>query len=144
MSWDVRPVCESTAIYEPGPTRRRWMTHDGIARRALGAGGRGRNRRGADPRPAAPGDSGRRLWVAARCALLRLPGPRRGAFADRRRLRGAARDARTDAGQAGSTTPGVGRVSRRVRSGLFLVAATVFGFLLVWGFLGIPAFGDYQ
>ncbi|HLM78047.1 MAG TPA: hydrogen gas-evolving membrane-bound hydrogenase subunit E, partial [Rubrobacteraceae bacterium] len=35
-------------------------------------------------------------------------------------------------------------MSRRVRSGLFLVAAVVFGSLLIWGLLGLPAFGDYQ
>jgi multicomponent Na+:H+ antiporter subunit B len=35
-------------------------------------------------------------------------------------------------------------VSRRVRSGLFLVAAPVFGLLLVWGLLGLPTFGDYR
>ena len=35
-------------------------------------------------------------------------------------------------------------MSRRVRSGLFLVAAVVFGSLFIWGLLGLPAFGDYQ
>ncbi len=32
----------------------------------------------------------------------------------------------------------------RARTGLFLVAAAVFGFLLVWGLSGLPAFGDYR
>ncbi len=35
-------------------------------------------------------------------------------------------------------------MSRRVRSGLFLVAAAVFAFLLIWGLLGLPDFGDYR
>ena len=35
-------------------------------------------------------------------------------------------------------------MSRRVRIGLFLIAAAVFGFLLVWGLLGLPDFGDYR
>src|SRR4051794_12103010 len=119
------------------------MIHDGIARCALGAGSRRRDLRSDDPGPAAPGHCGRRLRRAARCALLRLPGSRRSTLADRRRLRGAARDDRTDAGQTDSTA-GAGRVSRRVRIGLFLVAAAVFGSLLVWGLLDLPNFGDYQ
>ena len=35
-------------------------------------------------------------------------------------------------------------MSLRVRKGLFLGAAVVFGFLLVWGFSGLPDFGDYR
>jgi multicomponent Na+:H+ antiporter subunit B len=35
-------------------------------------------------------------------------------------------------------------MSMRVRKILFLVSAAGFGFLLVWGLLGLPAFGDYR
>ena len=35
-------------------------------------------------------------------------------------------------------------MSMRTRKILFLAAAAVFGFLLVWGLLGLPAFGDYR
>lgn len=35
-------------------------------------------------------------------------------------------------------------MSMRTRKILFLGAAAVFGFLLVWGLLGLPAFGDYR
>jgi multicomponent Na+:H+ antiporter subunit B len=35
-------------------------------------------------------------------------------------------------------------VSMRARKALFLVAATVFGFLFVWGLTGLPAFGDFR
>ena len=35
-------------------------------------------------------------------------------------------------------------MSMRARKVLFLAAAAVFGFLLVWGLSGLPAFGDYR
>jgi multicomponent Na+:H+ antiporter subunit B len=35
-------------------------------------------------------------------------------------------------------------VSRRARLGIFLPAAGLFGFLLAWSLVGIPAFGDYR
>jgi multicomponent Na+:H+ antiporter subunit B len=35
-------------------------------------------------------------------------------------------------------------VSRRVRIGVFLGAAALLGFLLVWGVAGLPRFGDYR
>jgi multicomponent Na+:H+ antiporter subunit B len=34
-------------------------------------------------------------------------------------------------------------VSRRLRTGLFLVSGAGLGCLLVWGFVGLPSFGDY-
>lgn len=35
-------------------------------------------------------------------------------------------------------------MSLRTRKVLFLTAAAVFGFLLIWGFSGLPTFGDYR
>lgn len=35
-------------------------------------------------------------------------------------------------------------MSLRARKGLFLAAAVVFGFVLIWGLSGLPAFGDYR
>jgi len=34
-------------------------------------------------------------------------------------------------------------VSRRLRIGLFVAGAAGLGFVLVWGFIGLPSFGDY-
>lgn len=35
-------------------------------------------------------------------------------------------------------------MSLRTRKALFLASAAVFGFLLIWGLSGLPAFGDYR
>src|SRR3954471_875833 len=97
---------------------------------------------------AAPGHGRRRLRLRARGALLRVPGAGRVAVADRGEHRRAAGDDPARAGQdprarARARARGGGRVTPRIRLGMFLLAAAAFAVVLVAGFTGLPDFGHY-